>query len=132
MSQSPRRITVQQRALRGALAATDEFVTAQELHESLREAGVRIGLATVYRILAELVAAGQLDTMRSPAGETRYRQCEVTGHHHHLVCRGCGRTEEVTAPAVERWARSVADQFDFCEVDHEVELTGMCRACAQQ
>ena len=99
------------RALRQVLAGTEEFVSAQELHTALRDSGTPVGLATVYRTLADLVAAGEVDTVRNPAGETLYRQCGEPAHHHHLVCRVCGRTEEVTSPGFETWARRVAQDW---------------------
>lgn len=132
MSGPPRRVTSQRAALAGVLAGTDEFATAQELHEALRAAGARVGLATVYRTLADLVASGDIDTLRSPAGETLYRRCGDAEHHHHLVCRVCGRTVEVTAPAVEHWAKSVARTYGFSDIDHEIELFGVCAACAER
>lgn len=128
---APRRNTSQRSAILQVLAGTEEFVTAQELHAALRESGAAIGLATVYRTLADLAAAGDVDTVRNPAGETLYRQCGQPAHHHHLVCRVCGRTEEVTAPGVERWARAVADEFGFSDINHEVELFGVCGDCAR-
>lgn len=127
---TPRRSTSQRAALQALLASTDEFATAGELHEALRASGARVGLATVYRTLADLVAVGDIDSLRGPAGETLYRRCGDSEHHHHLVCRQCGRTEEVTAPAVERWARSVAKQFAFTDINHEIELFGLCATCA--
>ena len=126
-----RRNTSQRAAILQILAGTEEFVTAQELHSALRDSGTGIGLATVYRALSDMVAAGEVDTLRSPAGETLYRQCGESMHHHHLVCRICGRTEEVTAPGVERWARAVADEYGFVDINHEVELFGVCGDCAR-
>ncbi len=130
MVATPRRTTSQRTALLQVLAGTDEFVTAQELHTALRDSGTPIGLATVYRTLADLATAGDVDTLRNSAGETLYRQCGQPAHHHHLVCRVCGRTEEVTAPGVERWARSVAEEYGFVDINHEVELFGVCADCA--
>lgn len=127
---APRRTTSQRTALLHVLAGTEEFVTAQDLHAALRDSGTSIGLATVYRTLSDLVAAGEVDTVRNPAGETLYRQCGVDAHHHHLVCRVCGRTEEVTNPGVERWARAVAEEYGFVDLGHEVELFGVCADCA--
>lgn len=130
MGEATRRATSQRAALEEVLAATDEFATAAELHAALKERGARVGLATVYRTLADLLAAGVIDSLRGAAGETLYRHCGDTAHHHHLVCRVCGRTEEVSAPSVERWAAGVAKRFGFTEIDHEIELFGLCADCA--
>lgn len=123
------RPTRQRRAITDALFVATDFQSAQEIHESLRGAGEKVGLATVYRTLQAMAEAGEVDVRHNPAGETTYRRCSDS-HHHHLVCRGCGRTEEVTGPAVEAWAHAVAEQFGFVDVHHTVELVGLCAACA--
>lgn len=125
-----RRNTSQRAVIRQLLAGTDEFVSAQDLHAALRTSGSAVGLATVYRALQELAAAGDLDVVRNETGEVLYRQCAQPAHHHHLVCRTCGGTQEVDAPGVEQWARSVAEKYGYVELDHQVELFGVCAACA--
>lgn len=125
-----RRNTAQRASILQVLAGTDEFLSAQELHTTLRASGSSIGLATVYRALQDMAGGGDLDTVRTSSGEVLYRQCEQPRHHHHLVCRVCGRTEEVEAPSVERWARSVATEFGYADINHEVELFGVCPACS--
>jgi len=125
-----RRNTAQRTAITEVLAMTGEFVSAQDLHQALRAGGSTIGLATVYRAVQDMAAAGDLDTVRNAAGEVLYRQCAQPVHHHHLVCRDCGRTEEVEAPGVEKWARTVAAEHGYVDIDHQVELFGVCGDCA--
>jgi Fur family ferric uptake transcriptional regulator len=125
-----RRNTAQRAEILHILDGTDGFISAQDLHAALRTRGSGTGLATVYRALQDMVGGGDLDTVRKDSGEVLYRQCADSQHHHHLVCRSCGRTEEVEAPGVERWARSVAADHGFVELDHELELFGLCPDCA--
>ncbi len=106
----------------------EEFRSAQQLHARLRGDGDKVGLATVYRALQQLTDDGELDVRRTEDGEATYRLCS-TGHHHHLVCRSCGRTIEVESGAVERWAAAVAREHGFRAVDHTVEITGTCSSC---
>lgn len=124
------RVTRQQQAIRAALAASGEFRSAQQLHALLKDQGHAIGLATVYRALARLVDAGEVDALTMPEGETGYRACSA-GHHHHLVCRQCGRTVEVAGPSVETWARVTAKEYGFTEVSHTLEIFGRCSACRE-
>jgi len=105
------------------------FVSAQALYDELRGAGESIGLATVYRTLQAMVDAGEVDQLRTDDGEMVYRKCGAE-HHHHLVCRQCGKAVEVSGPAVERWAAKAADEHGFTEVAHSVELFGTCADCA--
>jgi len=124
------RLTRQRGAVQAVVGELDRFRSAQEIHARLRAAGERIGLATVYRAVAALVAAGDLDALRTDRGETLYRRCS-TGHHHHLVCRGCGRAVEVAGPAVESWADRVAAEHGFADVSHTLEIVGTCADCAR-
>ena len=128
-SDPPLRSTRQRRAVIGLLAATDEFRSAQEIHDAIRQGGDRVGLATVYRTLQSLVETGDVDLVKTDAGESVYRRCSAV-HHHHLVCRTCGRTVEIEGPAVETWAEKLAKQHGYSEVSHTLELFGTCASCA--
>ena len=123
-----RRSTRQRAAVNEILGELDEFRTAQQLHDELRRSGKSIGLTTVYRTLQALADAGDVDVIRTGDGEAAYRRCS-TGHHHHLVCRSCGRAVEVSGPAVEHWANTVAAEHGFREVSHDLEIFGTCSNC---
>ncbi|HEY0217607.1 MAG TPA: Fur family transcriptional regulator [Cellulomonas sp.] len=107
----------------------DEFRSAQQLHDLLRGQGSTTGLATVYRAVQTLAESGEVDVLRSPEGEAVYRRCIRRSHHHHLVCRYCGRAVEIDGPGAESWAAQVAAQFDFSDVEHTIELLGTCAEC---
>ncbi len=124
----PRR-TRQRAAVSAIMATLDEFRTAQEVHARLRDAGDPIGLATVYRTLAQMAEQDEVDCIRTPDGQSAYRRCS-TGHHHHLICRECGRTVEITPPRFEAWASQIATEHGFTQIDHELELFGRCAACS--
>jgi Fur family ferric uptake transcriptional regulator len=128
-AREPQRSTRQRRAVQALLERTQTFRSAQDIYAELREQGNPIGLATVYRALQLMVDDGEVDVLRrSQDGESAYRRCR-TGHHHHLVCRVCGRTVEVEDRAVEAWAREVAAEHGFTDVHHVVEVFGTCAAC---
>ncbi len=124
-----KRNTWQREAVREALGTTEGFVSAQSLHAHMRESGSAVGLATVYRALADLAAEGDADSLQQE-GEALYRACTPGRHHHHLICRRCGRTVEITAEPVERWAREVAAQHGFTEPHHVVDVFGYCPECS--
>ncbi|MGA8724020.1 MAG: transcriptional repressor [Acidimicrobiales bacterium] len=123
------RSTRQKRALAGALESSDTFRSAQELYTELRASGENVGLTTVYNQLRALAESGEVDVLRSDEGESLYRRCATGDHHHHLVCRRCGRTVEVEGPEVERWAERVATENGFVGVSHTLEVFGTCAEC---
>ena len=122
------RPTRQRQVVADALAELETFCSAQEIHALLSERGEAVGLATVYRTLQLFAESGSLDALRGDDGEIRYRQCS-SGHHHHLVCRACGRTVEVEGPTVERWADRVSAEHGFTQVSHQLEIFGNCADC---
>jgi Fur family ferric uptake transcriptional regulator len=123
-----KRVTWQREAVRDALSTSEGFVSAQALHSGLRETGSPIGLATVYRALADLAVEGEADSLQQE-GESLYRACTPGTHHHHLICRNCGLTVEIEADAVEAWAASIAAQNGFTQPSHVVDVFGLCANC---
>jgi Fur family ferric uptake transcriptional regulator len=124
-----KRNTWQREAVREALGTTEGFVSAQTLHAHLREAGSSVGLATVYRALADLATEGDADALQQE-GESLYRACTPGSHHHHLICRSCGRAVEISADPVEQWAKDVAAANGFTQPEHVVDVFGYCAECS--
>ncbi|MDE8669030.1 Fur family transcriptional regulator [Pseudarthrobacter sp. H3Y2-7] len=123
------RVTKQRVAVSTALDELDDFVSTQELYRILQGKGVSVSLATAYRILQSLADDGLVDVLRNGEGEAVYRRCAVTVHHHHLLCRNCGKAVEVEAPAVETWAARTAAEHGYTEAAHTVEIFGLCPEC---
>lgn len=105
------------------------FVSANQLHAEM--APHKIGIATIYRHLNDMVANGDADTITAEGGEQLFRLCG-SEHHHHLVCRFCGRTVEIEAPPIEAWVRQMSQENDYFDVEHVVELIGVCAKCRAQ
>lgn len=124
--------TRQAKALSAVLADLPAFSSAQDIHAELRRRGQSVGLTTVYRQLQVLSQDGGVDTIRDESGETLYRRCRTSGHHHHVTCRSCGCSVEVEGRAIESWAEAVAADAGFVDVDHTVEIFGLCPACARR
>jgi Fur family ferric uptake transcriptional regulator len=129
MSEGVRRPTRQRAAVEALLVDIDDFLSAQDLHARLRGQGQTVGLATVYRTLQAMAADGDVDMMRTRDGEAVYRRCSTVDHHHHLICRSCGRTVEVEGPAVESWAERISAENGFSDVHHTLEIFGTCSDC---
>lgn len=120
--------TRQRLAVLDALADRPETVTAQELHAQMRKGVARPGLATVYRTLSALAAAGEVDTFTRD-GEQAFKLCGGH-HHHHLVCEACGVVQEVRGREVEDWVSRVARKRGFTVSGHTADIFGTCRDCA--
>jgi Fur family ferric uptake transcriptional regulator len=127
------RNTKQAAAVEQVLHDADGFRTAQQVFDEVRSRGNGIGLTTVYRHLNLLADHGSADVVHRADGESQYRLCGEPGvahgteeHHHHVVCRQCGRSVEVSGPEVEAWAERVAREAGYTQVSHTLEVFGLC------
>jgi Fur family transcriptional regulator, ferric uptake regulator len=123
------RVTRQGQAVLGVVVNSENFRSAQDIHAQLRADGETVGLTTVYRHLQLLTDEGQVDALQTADGELVYRRCHSDQHHHHVVCRQCGRGAEVELPDLERWAESTAQALGYSDVTHTVEIFGLCSQC---
>lgn len=124
------RMTKQREAVLEQLSRQDQFRSAQEVHSALAEAGKKVSLATVYRNLQVLADSRQVDVVRGVDGEARYRLCQKEAHHHHLICRSCGRVEEFTPQSLENGLVRLAADYGYADISHSLEIFGTCPKCA--
>ena len=122
-------MTPQRNAVLTYLQSAKDFQSAQQIHSALAATGTAVGLATVYRTLAALVSGAEIDELRTADGETLYRHCGTSKHHHHLVCRKCGTAKEITGPSLENFLSGVAKNNNFTDLEHTIELWGTCSDC---
>lgn len=106
-------------------------MSAQELHDRLRRARRPVGIASVYRALETLADLRLVKRIDAGDGIARYEPSLPDGdHHHHLVCRDCGKVEAFSDDRLERAIDKVAGGLGYSVDEHEVVLTGACADCA--
>jgi len=90
----------------------------------------RADRATVYRQLEKLARTGEVQEVMTGDGKKRY---ERPGHHHHVICRSCGRMEKIDAQKAEfalgMVEKRVAGMVKFTQVEHNLEFFGLCPPC---
>ena len=121
----------------GARKAVVEFVgrqtccvTAQEIHDGVRAAGARVGVASVYRVLDSLDELGLVQRVDLGDAIARYEPSVAEAdHHHHLVCEDCGKVEPFADRGLETALARVAGTLGYDPGTHEVVLRGACAEC---
>jgi Fur family ferric uptake transcriptional regulator len=104
--------------------------SAQEIFDGIRAGGGRIGIASVYRALDQLVELRLLQRVDLGDGIARFEPAHTGGeHHHHLVCDGCGKVEPFYDPGLEQALEQAASRLDYGMRAHEVVLHGDCGGC---
>jgi Fur family transcriptional regulator, ferric uptake regulator len=133
------RVTEPRRALLRLLAATREPLSVQEMcahvNDSLTAAGGAtensVNLVTVYRFANLLVDIGLARRVEFGQGYYRYEREEPQSgpHHHHLVCRRCGRVEDFHGCDIGPLTSRLEAESGFKVERHQLELYGTCPTC---
>ncbi len=122
------RLTGPRRALADLISAQGGHFTAAGLEQAARQRRLRVGRATIFRALELLTQLGLVERLDLPTGEHAYVPCE-TGHHHHVVCSGCGRATDVDDLGLGDVFAEVAARTGYRIDRHRLELFGVCPRC---
>jgi len=114
-----------------ALAAHDCAVTALDLDDELARRSPRVARASVYRALEQLEQLGLVRRIEVARGVAGYERVDPTGHHHHhAICRDCGRMVPFEDRSLEQAIGRLCDSMDFDVSEHDVVLRGRCQRCS--
>ncbi|MDR0274511.1 MAG: ferric iron uptake transcriptional regulator [Burkholderiaceae bacterium] len=106
-------------------------MTAEDVFRLLLAERFDIGLATVYRVLAQFEQARILKRNHFEAGKATYELADES-HHDHLVCLACGKVEEFFDAAIERRQRAIALERGWTLQTHAMALYGHCAECRKK
>jgi Fur family ferric uptake transcriptional regulator len=104
------------------------YLSAAEVFGLLKKAGGKASLSTVYRTLDLMQAKGEASLRTDDRGEASFVICEPT-HHHHAICRQCGKVEDIACQAIEHLTNDLLSHHSFALDDHAMEFYGRCAAC---
>lgn len=131
------RWTVPREVILDLLSRTSRHVSVKEIYASIFSQYPGIGLTTVYRTLELLYRLGLVHRVTSADGQSRYElnKGSKEDHHHHLICRKCGRIidycdflqEELDL--VKKTEEALAKKHNFLIQDHNIEFLGLCEKC---
>jgi Fur family ferric uptake transcriptional regulator len=111
------------------LAGQECCLSAQAIHDRLREEERAVGLASVYRavdVLARLRLVRRIDV----DGIACFEPADPSGeHHHHAICDRCGRLDAFEDPELEELIEGVAQRLGYAIEGHDVVLRGACPRC---
>lgn len=125
------RLTRARLAILETLVGTGGHVTADELAERVRVDYPHVGRMTVYRTLDLLTELALVRPIYQGTGAAHY-VLMLDGHHHHLICLGCGAVIEFEECMAGRLEALVAERFQFAITGHLLEFYGRCEACEAQ
>jgi len=123
------KLTPQRKAIIEVLSGSEEHLTAADIFARLRDKQPGIGLVTVYRTLELLQENGLLCEVHIGNSCRSYLKRRSDGHHHHLICRGCGRVVDFTGCELDSLQERLAQETGFKIEKHLLEFMGCCSSC---
>lgn len=108
------------------IARRDGHFTASDLISDAGRQRLGLGRATIFRNLELFTELGALERLDLPSGEHAYVACEPEQHHHHVVCRACGRSVEVQDSGLQLVVNEIARRSGYLIDTHRLELFGLC------
>lgn len=103
-------------------------LSAEAVHQQLKERGEQVGLATVYRVLMQFETAGLVRRHQFDGGFSVY-ELDRGEHHDHLVCVRCGAVKEFCDKTIEHAQEEIAKTAGFQIKDHAHTIYGVCAKC---
>lgn len=104
--------------------STQRHLAAEDVYRQMVVLGIDLGLATVYRVLAQFEQAGLLKKSQLGAARAVYELNDGEQHHGHLVSLNDGTVHEFFDPQIETRLAAIAQEKGFEMADYVVTVFG--------
>ena len=128
MKEKAMRVTSPRLVMLKVLAAAKHPLSAEQVHEAAGDD--KLDLVTVYRSLGAMDDAGIVQRHPLERGRSLYALVSPGHHHHHVICRRCGRIDRLPGCDTSR-LEATARTKGYAELTHIMEIYGICPACTQ-
>lgn len=120
-------LTPQRKIIYEIVSQANDHPTAADIIEILRKQGHQLAYATVYNSLRYLTEEGMIRELKLEGDSSRY-----DGHvedHQHIVCRVCGKVDEVFAKPSQEWLDAIAQETGYNIEEENIVFKGVCPKC---
>jgi len=121
------RLTPQRRAIIKTVVLSQDHVTPAAIYDKLHQGQPNIGLVTIYRTLEILTRLGLICQVHAGGGHSY--TISASGHHHHLICSGCGLVVDFAGHNLAGLEQRLSRETGFKIEDHLLEFVGLCQDC---
>jgi Fur family ferric uptake transcriptional regulator len=122
------RLTPQRMLIISIIHDSRGHVSAEEIHERVKELYPFVDISTVYRTLQLLKRLHIVTETDLGGGSVRYELSQQE-RHHHLVCRRCGKTFPLDDDLVEPLRSALMKAHGFAADMEHFAIFGRCRPC---
>ncbi len=123
------KLTDERRTLVAAIFGTEHHFDADQLHMHLKQKGLDVSRATVYRTLDLMVQAGLVRKSSFGDMHAHYEAVRPGEHHDHLICLNCQKVIEFYRQDLEELQESICASHQFQALHHSHQIFGICADC---
>ncbi len=128
LSRRGHRMTPQRMMILEAVEAADGHISADEIFTRILRRYPHLNISTVYRTLELMKELGLVTETDMGDGRVRYHSIKK-GHHHHLVCQGCGQVIDLDEPALAPLKDAINRDYGFDADLKHLAIFGRCSRC---
>lgn len=110
------------------LSTSESPLSPQELYRCLIKKKRKIGLTSIYRCLDLFESLGLVFKIVN-GSSVKYKFCEMENHHHHVICKVCGKAVEIDFCNISDWSEKVMESTGYQVTDHQFNFYGYCKDC---
>jgi Fur family ferric uptake transcriptional regulator len=125
------RLTPQRMLVFEALRNADKHISAEEIYEHLHSRYPYANISTVYRTLELLKKLDLVTETDFGEGRVRYHVADK-GHHHHLICRTCGKITDLEESALYPLKETLLQEYGFDADLRHLAISGECSRCRKK
>jgi Fur family ferric uptake transcriptional regulator len=122
------RLTPQRLMILSSIHGSDHHISAEEIYAQVCAKYPNVNISTVYRTLELLKELGLVTETDLGGGKFRYHSVEK-GHHHHLICRKCGRIFELDEAVLNPVEGAILRKYGFKADLSHLAVFGNCVQC---
>ena len=124
------RLTPQRLMVVKAVEDAESHISAEEIYAQVCARYPQMNISTVYLTLELLKTLDLVTETDMGDGRVRYH-CMGKGHHHHLVCQGCGKITDIEESALEPLWTEIQQRYNFKVYMKHLAFFGLCAKCRE-
>lgn len=128
LSEQGYRLTPQRMMVLSAIEDSDDHISAEEIYAQVIARYPHVNISTVYRTLELLKRLGLVTETDMGGGRVRYHPVDK-GHHHHLVCQGCGEIIDLDELILSSLRSALLREYNFSADLRHLAIFGRCKKC---
>ena len=125
------RMTPQRMMIVDAIEHAENHISAEDIFKQVVAKYPNVNVSTVYRTLELLEKLGLVTKTEMGVGHIVYHPLEK-GHHHHLICRECGKMINLDETALKPLKESLQRDYQFSAELRHLGIMGLCADCQQK